>query len=117
MWCHRVHNLPLCTKHLVLLCCVFLIPACATLTATEHTAAIPSLDNTTITTPQSSPPTSTPTSPPTSDRGWWNIRFIIDWPEQAEASWNVDLYLADKIIKPVLDQYRDKLELWRFHKR
>lgn len=54
---------------------------------------------------------------PTSDKGWWAIRFNINWPEDIDVSWNVDLYLADKIIKPVLNTYRDKLQLWRFHRR
>lgn len=56
-------------------------------------------------------------TPPATGRGWWSIRFGIAWPEEEEASWNMDLYLAHKIIKPVLDQYRSRLELWRFHRR
>ncbi len=51
------------------------------------------------------------------DSGWWYARFRIDWPENTEPSWHIDIMLADKVISPVLNQYRDTIALWRFHRR
>lgn len=51
------------------------------------------------------------------ERGWWGARFYILWPMDEEPSWHVDLILAHQIVLPVLQQYRDEIELWRFHRR
>jgi hypothetical protein len=51
------------------------------------------------------------------EKGWWSVRFPITWPEGAEVSWYMDAFLAHKIMKPVLDQYRKDIDLWRFHRR
>lgn len=68
-------------------------------------------------------PANLPDLRPTEDRvegarnGWWNVRFLVKWPQDAEPSWHVDLLLAHKIISPVLYQYKDSIILWRFHRR
>ena len=49
--------------------------------------------------------------------GWWEVRFQMKWPEDTEASWHVDLFLALEVVSPVLDQYRKDIILWRFHRR
>lgn len=54
---------------------------------------------------------------PDQAKGWWSVRFAIDWPEDAEVSWYMDVYLAHKIVKPVLDRYGRDIDLWRFHRR
>lgn len=50
-------------------------------------------------------------------KGWWYIRFLIKWPENSEPSWHIDLLLAHKILFPVLEKFRDSINLWRFHRR
>jgi hypothetical protein len=52
-----------------------------------------------------------------SRNGWWHARFHIKWPEDEEPSWHLDLLIAHKTISPVLDQYRNRITLWRFHRR
>lgn len=50
-------------------------------------------------------------------KGWWSVRFAIAWPESTDVDWSLDVYIADKIVQPVLAQYRNGIELWRFHRR
>jgi hypothetical protein len=49
--------------------------------------------------------------------GWWRVRFRMNWPEGEEPAWPVDVLIAHRIVAPVLRQYRDDIELWRFHRR
>lgn len=51
------------------------------------------------------------------ESGWWHARFVINWPEDKEASWHMDLFLAREIISPVLYQHQNHIVLWRFHRR
>ena len=51
------------------------------------------------------------------ERGWWRTRFHILWPQDEEPAWHVDLILAHQIVLPVLQQHRDEIDLWRFHRR
>lgn len=51
------------------------------------------------------------------ERGWWRASFHILWPQNEKPSWNVDLILAHQIVLPVLQQHRNEIELWRFHRR
>ena len=48
---------------------------------------------------------------------WWYVRFRMAWPEGEEAPWHPDLWLADRVLGPVLDEEADALTLWRFHRR
>ena len=50
-------------------------------------------------------------------QGWWYARFRIKWPENTEPSWHIDLLLAHKLLAPILDTYKSKITLWRFHRR
>lgn len=50
-------------------------------------------------------------------QSWWYVRFQMDWPKGQEPSWYVDPMLARELIRPVLLQYKDQIELWRFHRR
>jgi hypothetical protein len=50
-------------------------------------------------------------------QGWWSARFRMYWPQEEEPSWHIDLLLAHQIIAPVLEQYKDSIRLWRFHRR
>jgi hypothetical protein len=49
--------------------------------------------------------------------GWWSARFRMQWPEEQPVNWQWDLLIADKIIAPVLEQYKESIRLWRFHRR
>lgn len=48
---------------------------------------------------------------------WWYVRFRMAWPEGEDAPWHPDLWLADRVLGPVLDEEADALTLWRFHRR
>lgn len=52
-----------------------------------------------------------------SDGSWWYARFRMAWPAQAEPSWNMDLLIADQVVKPSLDRHAQEIALWRFHRR
>lgn len=49
--------------------------------------------------------------------GWYRIGFEITWPENQEPSWYMDALLADRVVAPVIKQYRGNIRLWRFHRR
>jgi hypothetical protein len=52
-----------------------------------------------------------------SSEGWWAARFFMYWPPEEEPFWHTDLLIAHKIVAPVLLQYKDRIRLWRFHRR
>ncbi len=52
-----------------------------------------------------------------SSAGWWSARFRMYWPPEEEPFWHTDLLIAHKIVAPVLLQYKDRIYLWRFHRR
>jgi hypothetical protein len=49
--------------------------------------------------------------------GWYRISFEITWPKDQEPFWYMDALLADRVVAPVLEQYRGKIRSWRFHRR
>jgi hypothetical protein len=51
------------------------------------------------------------------EKGWWYARIHMDWPQDENPAWYVDLVLAHRVISPVLDQYEKEIFLWRFHRR
>lgn len=52
-----------------------------------------------------------------SSDGWWYARFGMQWPQEEEPSWHTDLLIAHKIVAPVLLKYKERIRLWRFHRR
>ena len=52
-----------------------------------------------------------------SSDGWWSARFRMYWPPEEEPFWHTDLLIAHKIVAPVLLQYKDRIRIWRFHRR
>jgi hypothetical protein len=48
---------------------------------------------------------------------WWYVRFRMAWPEGEDAPWYPDLWLADRVLGPVLEEEADAIALWRFHRR
>lgn len=55
--------------------------------------------------------------PANSESGWWYARFRINWPEDSEPAWHIDVLLSHLVVSPVLDQYSEQIDLWRFHRR
>jgi len=51
------------------------------------------------------------------EHGWWYARFRMQWPQDAKASWYLDLFIAHQIILPVLEKFENDIGLWRFHRR
>lgn len=52
-----------------------------------------------------------------SGNGWWRIRFRMNWPVDTDPIWYMDLYLAHQVFRPLLDERRADIYLWRFHRR
>lgn len=52
-----------------------------------------------------------------SGNGWWFARFRMKWPPDTQAVWYMDLYLAHQVIMPLLEQHKNDISLWRFHRR
>ena len=48
---------------------------------------------------------------------WWYVRFRMAWPEGEDAPWHPDVWLADRVLRQVLDEEADAIALWRFHRR
>lgn len=68
--------------------------------------------------PAKSPETIAP--PPqeiASSKGWWFATFRMYWLAEEPANWHLDLLIAHKVVAPALVQYKDEINLWRFHRR
>lgn len=65
------------------------------------------------------PPETVAEPPPeiASGEGWWFARYRMDWPAEGQVNWHLDLLVAHKIVAPALAQHRDRIRLWRFHRR
>jgi len=48
---------------------------------------------------------------------WWYVRFRLHWPKGEEPPWYPDLFIADRVVGPVLGAEQGKIALWRFHRR
>ncbi len=66
---------------------------------------------------KSTPTIALPRAEVASSVGWWYARFRVYWPAEEPVDWHWDLLIADKIVAPVLAQYKDEIRLWRFHRR
>jgi hypothetical protein len=55
--------------------------------------------------------------PDSEEINWWFIRFQNQWPEGGTAEWYLDALIAHRVIAPVYDKYKDRISLWRFHRR
>ena len=51
------------------------------------------------------------------DDAWWYASFHINWPQDQDPSMDTDLLIAHRIISPVLERYKNRIVLWRFHRR
>ena len=52
-----------------------------------------------------------------SDKGWWYAIFRINWPEDTRVSMHTDVCLAHQVLSPILNDQKENLTLWRFHRR
>lgn len=41
----------------------------------------------------------------------------MDWPQDANPAWHLDTLIAGEILSPILEQYRNRVALWRLHRR
>jgi len=48
---------------------------------------------------------------------WWYVPVQVAWPEQQPTAWYVDILLAHQLFKPLLIEYAQHIQLWRFHRR
>ena len=53
----------------------------------------------------------------TGAKGWWAVRFQMNWPEDTPPSWYMDTLIAHQVVAPTLDHYQERIDLWRFHRR
>ena len=54
---------------------------------------------------------------PGASLGWRTAAFQLDWPEESDPAWHLDLLLAHRVVGPVLGRFADRVALWRFHRR
>jgi len=47
---------------------------------------------------------------------WNNFRFKITWDVNQNPKWWIDLFILDDIVRKVLLEHRDEIELWRVHR-
>jgi hypothetical protein len=48
---------------------------------------------------------------------WHYLQFRFDRPSPEETNRYLDLLVANEVLAPLLVEYRDRLTLWRFHRR
>ena len=49
---------------------------------------------------------------------WHRINFKIKWDGNPKnVRWFIDLLIIDLLIRPTIENFRPKLEVWRFHRR
>jgi len=56
--------------------------------------------------------------PSTAQNGWWAARFGIKWDKKnKEPDWYIGAFIANEIVAPSLEQFKQEISLWRFHRR
>jgi len=48
---------------------------------------------------------------------WWYFRFRINWPQNQEPRWWIDIFIFDTIVRPILRENHKEIVLWRIHRR
>ncbi len=51
------------------------------------------------------------------DRGWWRVGFHRNFKEDDTPAWYLDTLIAHQILKPVINQFDNEIDIWRFHRR
>jgi hypothetical protein len=50
-------------------------------------------------------------------KSWRTVKFRLQWPEGEDLDFSAHLLIADKVLLPVLENHKDDIPLWRFHRR
>ena len=58
-----------------------------------------------------------PLSAKADGKSWWYYRVKVNRPKQTPPNWAMGALLAGEVFSPVLDDYRQDIDLWRFHRR
>jgi hypothetical protein len=48
---------------------------------------------------------------------WWYVPVQMVWLQGQPIAWHMDVLLAHQLFKPILLDFSDDIELWRFHRR
>lgn len=48
---------------------------------------------------------------------WHNFCFRMNWPDNENPKWWLDLFVVDTLFREILLSHREKIGLWRFHRR
>jgi len=48
---------------------------------------------------------------------WWYYRVKVNRPKETSPNWAMGALVAGEVFSPILEHYRDDIELWRFHRR
>ena len=48
---------------------------------------------------------------------WWYYRAKVNRPKQTPPNWAMGALLAGEVFLPILQEYHQHIELWRFHRR
>lgn len=102
---NRFSQLPLAG----LLCLLLILGGCVTApkpTVAPAVAVTPTLPPAVAATPQPEPA-----------RGWWYACSQFAWPADSEPTWGLDLFVADRVVRPLVEAHHDQLPLWRVHRR
>lgn len=64
------------------------------------------------------PTTQTAQTTPTTQKAWWAARFAIKWPKKnKEPDWYMGAFIANEVVSPILEKFKNNIILWRFHRR
>jgi len=48
---------------------------------------------------------------------WHNFCFRLNWPDNENPKWWLDIFVMDSLFREILTNYRKEIDLWRFHRR
>lgn len=52
-----------------------------------------------------------------SSLSWHHLRFKWQWAEEKTPDWHLDLLIAHQVLANIIEQHRESIPLWRFHRR
>jgi hypothetical protein len=48
---------------------------------------------------------------------WHKFYFRMNWPDNEKPKWWLDLFVVDSLFREILSSNRERIGLWRFHRR
>lgn len=48
---------------------------------------------------------------------WHKFCFRMNWPDNESPKWWLDLFVVDRLFREILSSNRERISLWRFHRR